>query len=55
MVAAVGERSLRAEVILRGVMDCREVRIQALVAITPVRIGGAESLRFPPEGSSAVG
>ena len=51
----VGEHSVRVEVIPQGVMERTEETLPAQVAIKSVRIGLAESLRFPEEGSSAQG
>ena len=55
MDLVVGEHSIRSEVESQGSMDCMEETLSAQVAINAVRIGVAESLRFPEEGSSAQG
>ena len=51
----VGEHSVRSEVAPEGAVERTEETLPAQVAIKSARIGLAESLRFPEEGSSAQG
>ena len=51
----VGEHSVGAEAVSKEAVERTEETLPAQVAIKSVRIGLAESLRFPEEGSSAQG
>ncbi len=51
----VGEHSVGAEATSEEVVERTEETLPAQVAIKSVRIGLAESLRFPEQGSSTQG